>query len=199
MDSDVRGLGARTVAITPELERYTRAVHRKLNLTFDLLSEPAPQSRGTIQTCFYSARLSAGAICVVWQHSGSLQRRARIPVAHAGALRNRFQRCDSRRRCECGLHDSARTRRNRQAAAVAVRFCPGGDELSSFGCDSREADTPGRPKCSWGSGFRMCGFRLGASSSKPRASKMCKSQWLHRSLHSRKAIIKKCLQTGNVT
>ena len=40
VDSDVSGLGARTVAITPELERYTRAVHRKLNLTFDLLSDP---------------------------------------------------------------------------------------------------------------------------------------------------------------
>ena|SRR5208337_4000069 len=37
--SDVRGLGARMVAITPELERYTRAVHRKLNLTFDILTD----------------------------------------------------------------------------------------------------------------------------------------------------------------
>ncbi len=39
IDSEVRALGARIVAITPELERYTRAVHRKLNLSFDLLSD----------------------------------------------------------------------------------------------------------------------------------------------------------------
>jgi peroxiredoxin len=35
----VRALGARFVAITPQLERYTRTVHRRLNLTFDLLSD----------------------------------------------------------------------------------------------------------------------------------------------------------------
>jgi peroxiredoxin len=39
IDSEVRALGARIVAFTPELERYTRSVHKKLNLTFDLLSD----------------------------------------------------------------------------------------------------------------------------------------------------------------
>ena len=39
VEREIRGLGARTVAISPELERYTRAVHRKLNLTFDILSD----------------------------------------------------------------------------------------------------------------------------------------------------------------
>ena len=39
IDSEVRQLGARTVAVTPELERYTRALHKKLNLTFDLLTD----------------------------------------------------------------------------------------------------------------------------------------------------------------
>ncbi len=39
VDSEVRGLGARTIAISPELERFTRAVHRKLNLTFDILND----------------------------------------------------------------------------------------------------------------------------------------------------------------
>jgi peroxiredoxin len=39
VDSEVRALGARSVALTPELERYTRAVHRKLNLTFDILTD----------------------------------------------------------------------------------------------------------------------------------------------------------------
>ncbi len=37
--SDVRELGAQIVVLTPELERYTRALHKKLNLTFDILSD----------------------------------------------------------------------------------------------------------------------------------------------------------------
>ena len=39
IDPEVRGLGARIVALTPELERYTRALHKKLNLTFDILTD----------------------------------------------------------------------------------------------------------------------------------------------------------------
>jgi len=35
----VEKLGARLVVLTPELERYTRALHRKLNLTFDILTD----------------------------------------------------------------------------------------------------------------------------------------------------------------
>ena len=38
--SEIRALGAQIVAITPELERYTRLVHGKSNLTFDILSDP---------------------------------------------------------------------------------------------------------------------------------------------------------------
>ena len=37
--SEVRALGGQIVVLTPELERYTRALHRKLNLTFDILSD----------------------------------------------------------------------------------------------------------------------------------------------------------------
>ncbi len=37
--SDVRALGAQIVVLTPELERYTRALHNKLNLTYDILSD----------------------------------------------------------------------------------------------------------------------------------------------------------------
>ena len=36
---EIRALGARLLAITPELERYTRSVHRKLNLGFDVLTD----------------------------------------------------------------------------------------------------------------------------------------------------------------
>jgi len=35
---DVTALGGRIVALTPELERYTRMLHKKLNLTFDILT-----------------------------------------------------------------------------------------------------------------------------------------------------------------
>ena len=36
---EVRRLGAQIVVLTPELERYTRALHKKLNLTFDILTD----------------------------------------------------------------------------------------------------------------------------------------------------------------
>src|SRR5215472_15990549 len=39
VDSEVRAFGARIVALTPELERYTRSVHKKLNLTFNILTD----------------------------------------------------------------------------------------------------------------------------------------------------------------
>ena len=31
--------GAQIIVITPELERYTRALHKKLNLSFDILTD----------------------------------------------------------------------------------------------------------------------------------------------------------------
>jgi peroxiredoxin len=36
---DIKRFGASLVAITPELERYGRSVHRRLNLGFDVLSD----------------------------------------------------------------------------------------------------------------------------------------------------------------
>ena len=39
INAEIRALGARLVAITPELERYTRKVHRTLNLKFDILTD----------------------------------------------------------------------------------------------------------------------------------------------------------------
>ena len=39
IESEAKTLGAQIVAITPELERYTRNVHKKLNLTFDILTD----------------------------------------------------------------------------------------------------------------------------------------------------------------
>jgi peroxiredoxin len=39
INPEVEGLGARIVVLTPELERYTRSLHKKLNLTFDILTD----------------------------------------------------------------------------------------------------------------------------------------------------------------
>ncbi len=37
--SDVQALGARIVTLTPEMERYTRSLYKRLNLTFDILTD----------------------------------------------------------------------------------------------------------------------------------------------------------------
>ena len=39
INAEVKALGAQIVVLTPELERYTRSLHRKLNLTFDILTD----------------------------------------------------------------------------------------------------------------------------------------------------------------
>jgi peroxiredoxin len=39
INAEVRALGAQIVVLTPELERYTRALHKKLNLSFDILTD----------------------------------------------------------------------------------------------------------------------------------------------------------------
>ena len=39
ISAKIRDLGARLVAITPGLERYTRTVHKKLSLSFDVLTD----------------------------------------------------------------------------------------------------------------------------------------------------------------
>jgi peroxiredoxin len=37
--SEVKALGAEIVVLTPELERYTHNLHKKLNLAFDILTD----------------------------------------------------------------------------------------------------------------------------------------------------------------
>jgi peroxiredoxin len=39
VNSEVTNMGANIVVLTPELERYTRSLHKKLNLTFDILTD----------------------------------------------------------------------------------------------------------------------------------------------------------------
>ena len=40
---DLQRLGATLVAITPELEKYARSIHRRLNLGFDILTDQGQQ------------------------------------------------------------------------------------------------------------------------------------------------------------
>jgi hypothetical protein len=39
VNSEVKNRGARIAVLTPELEGYTRSLHKKLNLTFDILTD----------------------------------------------------------------------------------------------------------------------------------------------------------------
>jgi peroxiredoxin len=39
INAEVRRLKAHLVVVTPEVERYTRALHKKLNLSFDILTD----------------------------------------------------------------------------------------------------------------------------------------------------------------
>ncbi|HXC48482.1 MAG TPA: redoxin domain-containing protein [Candidatus Sulfotelmatobacter sp.] len=39
INAEVKALGAQIVVLTPELERYTRNLHKKLNLAFDMLTD----------------------------------------------------------------------------------------------------------------------------------------------------------------
>ena len=50
--SEVKRLGAQIVVLTPELERYTRALHRKLNLTFDVLTDLHQQTAEQFRLVF---------------------------------------------------------------------------------------------------------------------------------------------------
>ena len=39
VNGEVTGLGAHIVVLSPEIERYTHAMHKKLNLSFDILTD----------------------------------------------------------------------------------------------------------------------------------------------------------------
>jgi peroxiredoxin len=64
--SEVRALGAQIVVLTPELERYTRALHRKLNLTYDILTNLHLKAAQQFSASFYIAGLLARPLQVVW-------------------------------------------------------------------------------------------------------------------------------------
>ena len=62
--SEVRALGAEIVVVTPELERYTRALHKKLNLTFDILTD-LPEDCRAVSTCLHTAGLRSRALQII--------------------------------------------------------------------------------------------------------------------------------------
>ena len=39
INAEAKALGANIIVLTPELERYTHNLHKKLNLTFDILTD----------------------------------------------------------------------------------------------------------------------------------------------------------------
>ena len=72
VDSEVRALGVRIVALTPELERYTRGVHKKLNLTFDILTDLHLNTAEQFRLVFVPAGLFAGPLQVLRQNPGQV-------------------------------------------------------------------------------------------------------------------------------
>jgi peroxiredoxin len=72
--SEVRALGAQIVVMTPELERYTRALHEKLNLAFDILTDLHLKTAEQFGLVVYAAGLFAGALQVVREHLGQVPR-----------------------------------------------------------------------------------------------------------------------------
>ena len=50
--SQVRELGAEVLVLTPELERYSRALHKKLSLSYDVLTDLHLKTAGQFRLVF---------------------------------------------------------------------------------------------------------------------------------------------------
>jgi peroxiredoxin len=72
IDPVVKSLGARIVAITPELERYTRALQEKLNLTFDILTDLHPKTAEQFRLVFVFPDYLRDPLQVIWEHAGQI-------------------------------------------------------------------------------------------------------------------------------
>jgi hypothetical protein len=73
IDSDARTMGARIVVITPELERYTRALHNKAEPVIRYSDGSSPKARGAVSARFHIARLLARPLQILWKHFGQIQ------------------------------------------------------------------------------------------------------------------------------
>jgi peroxiredoxin len=74
IDSEVQALGARIVVLTPEHERYTRALHKKLNLPFDILTDLHLKIAEQLAARLHLRRLLARPLQVVRQCTGQVPR-----------------------------------------------------------------------------------------------------------------------------
>jgi peroxiredoxin len=86
IDSEVRGLGGHIVTLTPELERYTRALHKKLNLTFDIVTDLHLKTVEEFRLVFTVAGLFAQSLQVLRQRFGQISRRNGLSIAGARPL-----------------------------------------------------------------------------------------------------------------
>ena len=67
---DIQRLGANLVAISPQLERYGRSVHRRLNLGFDVLTDLGLQVASSIWLGLRASRLPQDGLSAVRKQAG---------------------------------------------------------------------------------------------------------------------------------
>jgi peroxiredoxin len=63
--ADIQWLGASLVAISPQLERYGRSIHRRLNLAFDELTDSGLQVAAQFRLVFVLPHLPQNGLFVV--------------------------------------------------------------------------------------------------------------------------------------
>jgi len=69
---EVRALGAQIVVLTPELERYTRALHKRLNSSFDIITGLHLKTAETFRLVFHIAGLLARPLQILRQCAGQV-------------------------------------------------------------------------------------------------------------------------------
>jgi peroxiredoxin len=114
--SDVRTQGAQIIVITPELERYTRALHKKLNLSFDILTDlhlkVAEQFRLVFTLPDYLRDLYKSFGSTLDRFNDEPEYRLPIPARYVIDKQGII-----RRRCKRRLHNPYRAIRNFEAIA----------------------------------------------------------------------------------
>jgi hypothetical protein len=117
INSEVQAFGAKIVVLTPELERYTRALHKKLNLTFDILTDLHLKTAEQFHLAF---TLPDYLRDLYKSFGNALDRFHDEPdyrFTDTCAVRGRQARDHPRSRCERRLHNSSGAIRNSQAVA----------------------------------------------------------------------------------
>jgi len=86
IDSEVQALGARIAVLTPELERYTRALRKKLNLPFDILTDLHLKTAEQFGLVLHFSKLLEGPLRIFREHPQQVSSRIGIPLADTRAL-----------------------------------------------------------------------------------------------------------------